>query len=93
MSTITEIGVGFPGVASVDMVDETNGYVLTTLKAWGVCQPGIDPDSDVTNANHKTYTNAAFDALGLRLSRTASRIRRGTYDAQRDQWLFPARTL
>jgi hypothetical protein len=69
MSTITEIGVGFPGVASVDMVDETNGYVLTTLKAWGVCQPGINPDTDVTNANHKTYTNAAFDALGPYRSR------------------------
>lgn len=87
MSEATETGVGFPGVARVETVDETNGYVLVTLKPWTVYQPGID--QQVTTSNHKTYTNAEFDALDTGLSRTAEKIQRSRYDAERDTWTFP----
>lgn len=88
MSYSTEVGVGFPGVQRVDAVDETNGYVRVLLRPWSVNQPGIDPDSDVTNCLFKTYTNAEFDALGLKMSRIRAGIRRETYDAQREQWTY-----
>lgn len=89
MSIASETGVGFPGIARVEMVDEDNGYVLCVCKPWTVYQPGFD--QYVTVSPHKTYTNAEFDALGLRLSRTASSITRGSYDAQRGIWTYEGR--
>ena len=77
---------GFPGVQSVQMVDEVNEYVLTLLKPWTVWQPGLW--QAVTNSLDQTYTNAEFDALNTGLSRTAAKIRRGTYDAQRAVWTY-----
>lgn len=90
MSLATEIGVGFPGISFVEAVDEANGFVRVLLKPWSVNQPGIDPDTDLTNSNHKTYTLAEYDALTIRKpSRFAKRIRRETYDARRGVWTYP----
>ena len=89
-SEATTTGIGFPGVQRVEMIDETNGYVLVRLKPWTVYRPGFDEYASYTES--KTYTNAAFDELGLKLSRTASSISRGSYDATRDIWTYPPTT-
>lgn len=90
ISIATWTGVaGFPGVAHVMMVDEVNSYVLCKLKPWTVYQPGID--QYVTVSEDKTYTNAEFAELS-QLSITAASIKRGTYDAQRGLWTYPAVT-
>ncbi len=88
MSFATQVGVGFPGVSRIEAVDTVNGFVRVLLKPWAVNQPGIDPDSDVINSVDKTYSNAEFDALGLKMSRARVTLRQETYDAQQGIWTY-----
>jgi len=87
ISQATWTGLGFPGIAFIVYVDETNGYVLCQLKPWTVYQPGMMADS--RTSNQLTYTNAEYDALGLSMSRTKASILRATYTAARDLWTYP----
>ena len=79
-------------VAFVEMVDETNGYVLAVLKQISFWKPGLHY-KEVADKPMMTFTNASFAALYPKVSITKTSLKRGSYDATRDRWTYPPASL
>ena len=72
----------------VKMVDVTNGFVLVQLKSSEFWQPGLQ--ETITVAPVMTFTSADMITNFPSFNITDRCIMRGTYDAQRDVWAYPA---